>query len=80
MFDDLDFLPPHEPTSVEGFHAYSHCVSVIPGGAVDVRVSGEGPVTAEAVRIGAGRIPRSPSEPGAAPKRIWTTRCCTART
>ena len=66
MFENHDFLPPHETTSVPGFHAYSHCVSVPPGGEVDIRVSGEGPIVREVVRIGAGQIPRTPSEPAAA--------------
>jgi len=50
MTDDLAFLPPHEPTWAEGFHAYSQKLSAKPGEEVEVRVSNDGPVRAEALR------------------------------
>lgn len=64
--DNVDFLPPHEKTCVAGFHAYSQRVSVAPGQALDIRVSGSGAVDAEVVRLGTGKIPRTRSEPAAA--------------
>ncbi len=53
--EDLEFLPPHEPTVVRGLHAYSHRLSVTPGDELDLRVSGEGPVEIEIVRYGYNR-------------------------
>lgn len=53
--DDARFLPPHEPTLVPGFHAYSERWSVRPGESLDVRVSSEtgGEVKIDIVRHGA---------------------------
>ena len=66
MHDDLNFLPPHEPTPVAGFHAYSQCLSVLPGESVDIRVSALGRVRAEAMRIGVEPIMRTRTEPAGA--------------
>lgn len=51
MIDDLVFLPPHQPSWVPGFHAYSRCLSVRPGEVVDLCLSGEGRVHAEVLRL-----------------------------
>jgi hypothetical protein len=64
--ESTDFLPPHQPTQVGGFHAYSHRVSVAPGEIVDVRVSNDGPVNAKVVRLGEGRVQRSATQLAAA--------------
>lgn len=50
--DDLSYLPPHEPTPVPGFHAYSTAMSRAPGETLDVRVSNDGPVNIAIVRHG----------------------------
>ena len=50
--DDLSYLPPHEPTPVAGFHAYSTAMSLAPGQDLDVRVSNDGPVKVAIVRHG----------------------------
>jgi hypothetical protein len=50
MTDDLSFLPPHEPTPVPGFHAYSTRLCVRGGDELDIRVSHDGPMTCEILR------------------------------
>jgi hypothetical protein len=50
--DDTSFLPPHEATPVPGFHAYSHRMAVAPGEEVDLRISGDGPVSIDIVKHG----------------------------
>ena len=57
----MGVFPPHEQTPVSGFHAYSQRVSIAPGEVLDVRVSGEGPVQAQVVRLGVGRVKRTPA-------------------
>ncbi len=56
MTDDLAFLPPHQPSWVPGFHAYSRCLSVKPGEVVDLRLSGEGRVQAEVLRLRGDKV------------------------
>ena len=51
--DDLKFLPPHEPTAIPGFHAYSNQMRVRPGETLELCISGEGPVTTQILRMGA---------------------------
>ncbi|MCC7262931.1 MAG: LamG domain-containing protein [Candidatus Latescibacteria bacterium] len=56
MVEDLAFLPPHQPSWVPGFHAYSRCLRVKPGEAVDLRLSGEGPVRGEVLRLSGDKV------------------------
>lgn len=50
MIDDLTFLPPHEPTAVPGFHAYSDRVGLTAGESLPIHVSNDGPVTCTILR------------------------------
>ena len=52
VVDDLSFLPPHEATPVPGFHAYSNQLRVQPGQTLDVRVSNDGPVDFQILKLG----------------------------
>ena len=58
--DDREVMPPHEKIRMPGFHAYSQRVSVAPGGALDVRVSNDGPVQIQIVHLGEGQVERTP--------------------
>jgi len=51
--DDLTFLPPHEPTPVPGFHAYSRQLRVRPGEKLELCISNDGFVDIELLRLGA---------------------------
>ena len=56
MIDDPSFLPPHEPTAVPGFHAYSDQVGLTGGETLSIRVSNDGPVSCAILRYNAPTV------------------------
>ncbi len=55
---NTQFLPPHAPTPIPGFHAYARQLRVRPGETVEVCVSGDGVVEASALHYRHATIDR----------------------